>query len=101
MLKIFFKYFKQPEILEIIEHIDVEGNNFFSISVNRNSREVVETVWENIKILMSKEAQFEYLRIKNNGVDILERSLGNTKYADVHEFVQKIMSDCGSQGPEK
>lgn len=100
LLKIFFKYFKQPDILEIIKHMDGEGNNFFSIAVNRNSKEVVESVWENIKILMNKEDQFEYLKIESNGVDILKRSLNNTKYPDVHEFVQKIMNDYERQGSE-
>ncbi|CAG9809519.1 unnamed protein product [Chironomus riparius] len=91
LLKIFFMYFKQPEILEIIKHVDIEGNNFFSIAVNRNSKEVVEAIWENIKILMSKEAQYAYLKIESNGVDILKRSLDNTKYVDVHEFIQRLL----------
>ncbi|XP_070491153.1 uncharacterized protein [Chironomus tepperi] len=101
LLKIFFKYFKQPEILEIIKHADDEGNNFFSILVIRSSKEVVEAVWENIKILMNKEAQIEYLKIESNGVDIVKRSLDNKQHKDVHEFVVKLRSDCGIQNDEE
>ena len=99
---VFRKYFEPSEILEFINHVDVEGNHLLFNAANESGEEILKLSWDEIKSFMhQKEEIIEYLMKKGGqGMNLFEMCSGPWKiYLDKSfiEWIQGIENEYGLQ----
>jgi len=86
--KIIRKYFPAFEILKLINHCDVGGDNILHNTVYWSTKDIAEFIWNQIKkLLTTKEEQIEYLKKKG------QHSENQSKDPEVRIWVEKIINE--------
>lgn len=63
------KYFNVLEILEMLKHRSINGNNVLHFSISCNKLEVVETIFKEISNTCGDKELFDYLKSVNNNCE--------------------------------
>lgn len=93
---ILLKRLNIAKVLDIIKHVDRDGNSLFFNSVKGNTKEIVEFTWDKIKLTMERRELIEYLQKKGQGnKDLREMSSDHNRNRDVHLWIQNLLHEYG------
>jgi len=90
------KYFNSQEILDMINQCDADGNRLFFNVIARNTREIVELTWKEIKkkFIKSKKDQITYLKTKGfDKHDLLQAAFKNEEHSEEMQSWTKCLVD--------
>lgn len=89
-------YFTPAERLNFITHHCKDNDNLLHFVVLRNTREVVDFTWNQIKTNMDHVGQVEYLNVKGiKNFNLLQHAKMNRQHTDVKDWMLNILREYG------
>lgn len=82
------KYFDSSEIFNLIQHKDERGSNVFMDAVHWNSKEIVELIWNEIKVFLTQNELILYLKASEK---ISKLAYENKENPKVFKFLEKLL----------
>lgn len=92
--KYYHQYLNESEFIELIKHVDQNGDNIMFDVVKNSSYPIAEFIWCQIKELISFNEQVEFLKLTEcNDQNLFERSLENEEHPELQEWILNIMNE--------
>jgi len=91
------EYFEESEITHFITIVDNFGSNLLFNAVERNTKEIIELTWNEIKKNLNHDKQVQYLKLTGeDGKNLIQYSYPNTIHMnEVTEWVENLIKEYG------